>query len=140
MMAFTTVRNWLSSFRELFSSRLILLGNVVLAFWFFAAVFAQYVAPYPAQGLNGIPDPSVALRPPSLAHIFGTTELGLDLFSRVLFGARIALIVGAIVTVVSVAIGYPLGVLAGYLGGYFEEVVTRVTDVFLAFPTILMAI
>jgi len=135
-----TLRTWLSSFRELFSNRLILVGNAILLFWLFAAVFAEYIAPYPAQGLNGVPDPSAALKPPNSTHIFGTTELGLDIFSRVLFGARIALMVGIIATVVNVSIGYPMGVLAGYLRGRFDELITRVTDVFLAFPTILMAI
>jgi len=134
------LRNWLPTLRELLSNGLIFVGTVILLFWVVAATFAPYIAPYPGQGLNGTPDPSAKLLAPSLSHLFGTTQLGLDLFSRVLFGARIALMVGAIVTVASISIGFPLGVLAGYVGGYFDEIVTRVTDVFLAFPTILMAI
>jgi len=94
---FLNTRRPLATLKELWSNRLILIGNVILWFWVVVAIFAQFIAPYPSQGLNGTPDPSSKLLAPSLSHLFGTNELGLDLFSRVLFGARIALMVGAIV-------------------------------------------
>jgi peptide/nickel transport system permease protein len=130
----------LAEFRRQISNKTFLIGFCILSFWLIVAIFAQYITPYPEQGLSGLPNVAVTLRPPSLAHPFGTTELGVDLFSRVIFGARTALFVTIIVTIIAVCVGYPLGVLAGYFGSYFDEIVMRVTDVFLAFPTILMAI
>jgi peptide/nickel transport system permease protein len=134
------VSRWSRRIREDLKSKVLLSGVIILSFWVILAVFAPYIAPYPLEGLKGIPNPSQALRPPSWHHLFGTTELGLDLLSRVMFGARIALFTGAVVTAVSLVIGFPLGTIAGYAGGYLEEIVMRITDVFLAFPTILMAI
>ncbi|HZW57584.1 MAG TPA: ABC transporter permease [Nitrososphaerales archaeon] len=141
-MTVTTIirRDWIGKMREQLKSKVLLCGVAILVFWIIVAIFAYLIAPYPQQGLNGIPNPAQALRPPSWQHLFGTTELGLDLFSRVIFGTRIALFTAAVVTGASLLIGYPLGVIAGYVGGSLDEGLMRITDVFLAFPTILMAI
>ncbi|HEV2439290.1 MAG TPA: nickel transporter permease [bacterium] len=80
------------------------------------------------------------LRPPSPAHWFGTDDLGRDLLSRVLTGARISLLVGVVVLVLAMVAGVGLGLIAGYWGGWMDEVLMRTTDVFLAFPRLVLAI
>jgi peptide/nickel transport system permease protein len=80
------------------------------------------------------------LRPPSPAHLFGTDDLGRDLLSRVLTGARISLTVAAVVLILAMVVGVGLGLIAGYWGGWMDEVLMRTTDVFLAFPRLVLAI
>jgi peptide/nickel transport system permease protein len=79
------------------------------------------------------------LLPPSAAHPFGTDELGRDLFARVLAGARISLTVAAIILSISVAFGTLVGILAGLVGGWVDELIMRATDLFLAFPALILA-
>jgi len=78
--------------------------------------------------------------PPSVQHPFGTDEVGRDLFSRVIYGTRISLQIGTIVIGIGAGIGVPLGLIAGFFGGWIEQVIMRVTDIFLAVPGILLAI
>ena len=80
------------------------------------------------------------LRPPSTVHPFGTDDLGRDILSRVLTGARISLTVGVVVLVLAMTVGVGLGLIAGYWGGWMDEVLMRTTDVFLAFPRLVLAI
>ena len=80
------------------------------------------------------------LKPPSADHWFGTDELGRDIFARVFYGARYSLAVGVVAVLVALSIGVVLGATAGYVGGTFENVVMRITDIFLAIPSVLMAI
>jgi peptide/nickel transport system permease protein len=79
------------------------------------------------------------LKGPSSGHLFGTDQLGRDILSRVVSGARISLQVGALVLLVAMTIGVTLGAIAGYAGGIVDEIIMRVTDVFLAFPTLVLA-
>src|SRR5439155_342768 len=79
------------------------------------------------------------LKPPSGVHLFGTDDLGRDLFSRVLAGARISLEVAAIILSISVAVGTLLGIVAGLVGGLVDELIMRATDLFLAFPALILA-
>ncbi len=104
-----------------------------------AAIFAPVLTPRAAEG-RGDPNPVEKFKPPSLEHPFGADHLGRDLYARVLFGGRTSLAMGFIVVLVAVAIGTPLGALAGYFGGWVDEAIMRLTDVFLAFPPLLLAI
>lgn len=110
----------------------------VLALIVALALFAPWLTPYPEQGL-GEPDITRKLLPPSAEHPFGTDALGRDLLARVLFGARTALIAGLCIQLLSVLFGTALGAAAGYLGGWVDDAIMRVTDVFLAFPPLLLA-
>ena len=104
-----------------------------------AAVFAPLLTPYAAQG-RGDPELTAKFRSPSIEHPFGTDGLGRDQVARLMFGARRSLSMGVFVVVAAIAIGTPLGMIAGYLGGWVDEVLMRITDVFLAFPPLLLAI
>jgi peptide/nickel transport system permease protein len=114
-------------------------GGVVLALIVISALAAPLLAPYPADGTNAT-HPVQSLLPPSSAHWFGTDGVGRDVLSRVLYGARTSLTIAIAVLAVSAVIGVLLGVIAGYAGGVVRDVVMRVTDVFLAFPALLLSV
>ncbi len=120
------------------------MGLGILAVFVLAAAVAAlvpFVVPYTAQGQGVVNlNPADKLLPPSLAHPFGTDEFGRDLLSRVWFGAASALWIAILTVGISFPVGVVLGVVAGYMRGVTEEVIMRVTDMFLAFPTILLAI
>ncbi len=100
------------------------------------AVFAPLIAPYgPTE-----PDIKAMNKPPSQAHIFGTDKIGRDQFSRVLYGMRISLMVGALATVISTVIGVALGLLSGYLGGWTDRLIMSFTDMVMSFPYILLVL
>lgn len=101
-----------------------------------AALLAPVLAPAPPD----LVQPELRLLPPSLAHPFGTDPFGRDLFSRVLYGARIALGMSALTVSLSALPGIGLGLLAGYYRGWFEPLVSRVMDAWLAFPGMLLAV
>ena len=103
------------------------------------ALVAPYVAPHPAS-ISGAVNLAEKLESPSFSHPFGTDEFGRDVFSRVLYGARISLLAGCAVVAFALLIGVPLGALAGALGGKIDTVIMRITDVFLSFPSVLLAI
>jgi peptide/nickel transport system permease protein len=112
-------------------------GLVVLAIFILAALLAPHLAPYDPAAI----DLTQRLSPPSSAHWFGTDELGRDVLSRVIFGARISLIVSFSVVACSLAIGLVLGSLAGFYGGWLDVMLnTFVMNAFLALPGILLAI
>ena len=117
---------------------LAILGLALIVFFVVVAIFAPILAPYPAEGLGQSNLPN-RLQPPSLAHPFGTDDFGRDLLSRVMFGAQIALFVGVLTVALAFPVGVLLGVFAGYRRGRTEEATMRVTDMFLAFPPILLA-
>jgi peptide/nickel transport system permease protein len=109
------------------------LGVVILAV--LAAAFASLVAPFPFAHT----DFGSSLQPPSPTHWFGTDELGRDQFSRVLFGLRASVTVGLLAVALSLAVGVPLGLLAGFYG-WLDPVVSRFTDTLLAFPFLVLAV
>jgi peptide/nickel transport system permease protein len=114
-------------------------STVVMLIIVIAALLAPWVAPYPEQGA-GTPNALQALLGPSWSHPLGTDELGRDELSRLMFGARSSLMIGAIVVAIGVTVGTTLGAIAGYAGGWIDELIMRVTDVFLSFPALLLAI
>lgn len=119
--------------------RLALVCMYVILFMIFIAIFAGFLTPYPEQGL-GDPNLSEKFMAPSRAHPFGTDELGRDLLARTMFGARTSLIASFAIVAVSIVVGSVLGAIAGYFGGWIDEVIMRITDIFLAFPPLLLAI
>lgn len=108
---------------------LIMLGVIVMA------ILAPYIAPYPEVYV----DLENRMLPSSRDHLFGTDDMGRDIFSRILYGSRITLSVGALVILVAYSIAIPLGTFAGYKGGLLDDVIMRFTDMFLAFPSIILA-
>ena len=121
------------------SNRLITVGGAIVLLIFVVAVFAPLLAPYPADA-GSATHPEMALQAPSLQHFFGTDQVGRDVFSRVLYGARVSPLVALVVLLLACAVGIPLGVAAGYFGGAGDEAIMRITDVFLAFPSLLLAL
>jgi peptide/nickel transport system permease protein len=101
------------------------------------ALFAPVIAPYSEDAIECHVERK--LEGPSLAHFFGTDELGRDVFSRVILGTRISLTVGFIAVGLALLIGIPLGVVAGFFGGWIDEAIMRTTDIFLSFPPLLLA-
>lgn len=125
-----------SSRRPIWSNRLLVIGLGVVVLWIIVAIAAPILAPYnPNQ-----PDMAARLLPPSAAHLFGTDEYGRDILSRVMFGARISVFVAVVSVGVSVVVGLPLGIYAGYRGGLSADVVMRIMDVLLAFPSLVLAL
>lgn len=103
------------------------------------ATVAPVIAPYPSH-IRGVDSPQEKLLPPSGNYIFGTDELGRDIFSRVLYGSRISLETALLTVGLALLIGIPLGAIAGATGGFVDEIIMRTTDIFLSFPPLLLAI
>jgi peptide/nickel transport system permease protein len=123
------------SWRRLLRSPNLLAGAAVLVIVIGAAAFANVIAPYSPINQSFLNQ----LKPPSAAHLFGTDEFGRDVFSRVLYGARIALRIGVIADGIAATVGIVLGVVSGYFGGWADTGLMRTVDVMLAFPYLLLA-
>jgi len=113
-----------------------LLGFAVAATFILAAIFAPWVAPYSASAT----DFNAVLAKPSWDHLLGTDELGRDILSRIIWGARASIQAGVLATCLAMAIGVPIGLVAGYYRGWIDPVISRVTDVVLAFPFLILAV
>jgi peptide/nickel transport system permease protein len=114
-------------------------GLIVVILFFAMALFAPALAPYPEEGA-GKPNAQALTEPPSSEHIMGTDQLGRDVLSRIIIGSRPTLLVPFIVVALAILIGAPLGAIAGFRGGWFDTVIMRITDLFLSFPSLLLAI
>ena len=114
-------------------------SRVVILIFLLGALFAPVLTPYAGQG-RGAPNILEKFQPPGRAHPLGTEYLGRDVLARILFGGRSSLSIGFLVVLVASAIGIPLGAVAGYYGGWIDNVLMRITDMFLAFPPLLLAI
>jgi peptide/nickel transport system permease protein len=125
--------------RRALRNPLMVAGLVIVALLLLAALVAPWVSPHPADAGTAT-DPLHTFARPSSSHPFGTDDLGRDIFTRVLYGARISLRIAALVLVFSIAVGVPLGVTAGYFGGIIDTILMRVTDIFLAFPALLLSL
>ncbi len=114
----------------------ILVGGLIVITLALAAILAPVIAPF-----NPIEvDPSRALQPPGPPHLLGTDDLGRDVFSRVIYGARVSLTVGVISVSIGLVVGVTIGLTAGYLGGAVDLLLMRVIDALLAFPALILAI
>jgi peptide/nickel transport system permease protein len=124
------------AWRRLQQRRSAMVGLVVMVVLVLVAVFAPLIAPFdPAQQSW-----TAVRKPPSWQHWFGTDESGRDLFSRVVFGARASLLAGVISVSIALGVGVPIGLLAGYRGGWIDALVSRITDAMLACPFLILAI
>lgn len=108
---------------------------IVIVLLTIMAIFAPSIAPY-----NPYAPSSLSFSAPSMSHWLGTDQFGRDILSRVIYGSRISLVVGALSTAVGLFVGTSMGALAAYLGGWVEQAIMRLVDVMLAFPFILLAL
>ncbi|KQL53832.1 peptide ABC transporter permease [Heyndrickxia shackletonii] len=127
---------WREGWKNFKKNKVALIGLFIVVFFILIAILANYIAPY---GFNEQQFKDKHL-PPSAKHWFGTDDFGRDIFSRVIFGARISLSVGFGSVVGSAIIGSFLGIIAGYYGKWLDAIISRIFDILLAFPSILLAI
>jgi peptide/nickel transport system permease protein len=116
-----------------------IVGLVMVAGVIFIAIFAPILAPHPEHA-GPYTDFANSLQSPSLDHPFGTDQHGRDLFSRVMYGYRLSLLLVIVVLGIGVPLGVSLGLIAGYYGGWPETIIMRITDTFLALPALVMAL
>ena len=128
----TPVRLFIRRFRKETTA---LIGLAIIVVFVALAILAGLISPYPPLEQNI----SASLQAPSAAHLFGADKLGRDIFSRILHGARISLFTGLSVVVMAAGVGVLVGALAGYLGGWWDEAIMRLTDIFFAFPSLILA-
>lgn len=124
------------AFRVLLSRPTAVFGGVVLIGVIALALFAPWIAPYDPLATSW----SLVRKAPSAAHWFGTDEVGRDLLSRIIWGARASLSAGVIAVAIAVGVGVPTGMVAGYVGGWTDALISRLTDAMLAIPFLILAI
>ena len=116
-----------------------MIGFMMLVFILFVAVFAPVIAPFP-EDATGKTNVMARLQGPDTEHIFGTDKIGRDIFSRVVMGTGLALQVGTVIILLATSIGVTIGAIAGYAGGWVDDILMRVTDIFLTVPALVLAI
>lgn len=124
-----------SFFKHLLRDKSAVVGLSIIIIMTLLALFAPWIAPYDPES----PIASESRMAPNAKHIFGTDETGMDIFSRVIYGARIDLTVGVLSTLLSLLIGVPLGLIAAYSEGLLGELMMRMTDLLQAFPVFIFA-
>ena len=115
---------------------LAMVGLAILVLLLLVAIFAPLIAPFPMNEQNL----ARRLQPPSGAHWFGTDELGRDIFSRVVYGSRITLQITCLVVIIAAPVGLLVGTVSGYFGGWTDTILMRITDIFLSFPGLILAL
>lgn len=125
---------WQRTLRRFLSHRLAVLGATILALLIIGAVFAPFIARQSPNAVNLL----AISQPPSMQHWLGTDQVGRDVFTRLLYGARISLTVGLFSVAMYLLIGFSLGALAGYSGGWVDTLIMRFTDIMLCFPTFVL--
>jgi peptide/nickel transport system permease protein len=123
-------------FRRLIKGKLAVIGLAIFIGIIAISALAPWIVPYDPNGINT----SALLKPPSAAFWMGTDELGRDVFSRIIYGTRISLVVGVIAVAIAMAFGAVLGLIAGYWRGAADHVIMSVTDSIWAFPTLILAL
>ncbi len=129
-----TYRTWLL----LRQNRLAMLGLGIVALLIVMAIFADVIAPFDPYAGGDLR--TERLLPPSWTHLMGTDDLARDIFSRIVYGSRVTLLVVAMVAIIATPIGLAVGTTAGYFGGWVDTVLMRITDIFLAFPRLILAL
>lgn len=132
-------RDYFRGMSLILKNPLTVFGLAIIILLVFSAVLAPWIAPFPEQG-RGLSHLQERLKAPSMRHPLGTDDLGRDLLSRVIFGARISVKAAVIVVLIVMGFGVPLGLFAGYFGGKVDEGIMRFADMILAFPSLLLAI
>lgn len=122
--------------RRLVRRRGAMLGLAIVVIFVLLALFAPWIAPYDPVATSW----SAVRKPPSLQYLFGTDEIGRDVLSRVVWGARASLLAGLVSVCISMALGVPIGLLAAYVGGWTDSLISRFTDAMLAVPFLILAI
>lgn len=126
----------LHSLKKMFKSNyLFTFGVIICLFWIIMAIIAPFVAPYDPV----VQDLTLRLKAPSAAHIFGTDNFGRDIFSRVIYGGRYSLLAGCLTVVSAGCIGTIYGAIAGYVGGAVDNVMMRLSEMILSFPSLILA-
>jgi peptide/nickel transport system permease protein len=122
--------------RRLMRRRGAMLGLAIVVIFVVLALFAPWIAPYDPIATSW----SAVRKPPSMQYLFGTDEIGRDVLSRVVWGARASLLAGLVSVCISMALGVPVGLLAAYVGGWTDSLISRFTDAMLAVPFLILAI
>ena len=123
------------SFKRLKKNKMAMFCAVVLIIIILIAIFAPLLAPYDPT----YQDYSAVLASPSMAHPFGTDEYGRDILSRIIYGSRVSISIGIVAQIVASLVGITLGALAGYYGGVVDSVISRIMEIFQAFPDLIFA-
>ena len=112
------------------------IGFIICLLWILIAIFASFISPF-----DPVKDQNMAMRfqPPGKDHFFGTDSLGRDVFSRVLFGSRLSLAAGMVTVIISLFVGIILGGTAGYVGGWADEILMRLSEMIQSFPPLILA-
>lgn len=126
----------MTNWRRFARNRLAVAGLVVFCLLVLSALLAPYLAPHDPN----LQDWKIRLQPPSAAHPFGTDEFGRDLLSRALYGGRVSLVAGIVPVLIGASAGTLIGLVAGYMGGWWDQALMRLLDVLLAFPMIFLAL
>jgi peptide/nickel transport system permease protein len=127
---------WRRAVKRLVRRRGAVVGGAAVLFFIMVAALAPLIAPYDPLATSW----SAVRKPPSWLHLFGTDEIGRDVLSRVIYGARASLLAGIVSVSISLAVGVPIGLVAGYVGGIVDGVLMRITDALLACPFLILAI
>ncbi len=126
---------WRDVVRHLLKNPLSLSGLLIIVSLVLLAILAPYISPYDPYAT----DPLQKLQPPSWKHLMGTDGLGRDILSRVLYGTRISLWIAILILITAGVFGTVVGIVAGYAGGFVDNLLMRVTDIFMAFPRLILA-
>jgi peptide/nickel transport system permease protein len=135
----TTTSNRTRALRRFRKNALSVVGLVNIILFLVLAIAAPYIAPYP-EDARGKTNAVMRLKPPSSEHLFGTDKIGRDIFSRTIMGTGLALRVGFVIILLASIIGVTIGAVSAYFGGWVDELLMRITDIFLTVPALILAI
>lgn len=122
--------------RTFFRNRIAVLGLIIVITMILAAIFASSIAPHAPNKINA----ADRLSPPNMTYLLGTDNFGRDIFSRLLYGARISLVIAFVAQAVAITIGISLGLISGWFGGWVDDLIMRITDAFFAIPGLMFLI